>query len=355
VEQSDASIQYTGDWYTNNNDNESGGTAYLTLNGSATFTFSGTGARWIGFSDPWSGLANVFVDDSPQGTIDTYFTGTKYQPVQYTITGLSSGTHTLKIQATGSSNPAASASWIWVDAFDVTTGGTTGSPDFNLNATGVGTVNPGGSTTYTVTLAPTNGFNSPVSLSVSGFGAGASGSFNSSTITGSGNATLTVTTTGSVQTGTFTLTITASGGGVTHSTTVPLTVNSTSSPSWTRIEQTDGAIQYSGQWYTDTNSNESGGSAYLAPSGSATLTFTGTAVRWIGFSDPWSGIANVYIDGVLKTQVDTFSAATKYQVVQYTITGLSSGSHTIRIEVTGQQDSSSSAPWVWLDGFDTAN
>jgi hypothetical protein len=355
VEQSNANIQYTGTWNSNNNANESGGSAYLTLDGSATFTFSGTGARWIGFSDPWSGIANVFVDGSQYGSVDTYSSGTKYQAVQYTITGLSSGTHTLKIQATGQHSPAASASWIWLDAFDFTAGGGVATPDFNLTATGSGTINPGGSTTYSVTIAPVGGFNSTVSLSASGFGTGASGSFSPSTITGSGSATLTVTTTGNAQTGSFNLMITASGGGIIHSATVPLTVNSTATPTWTRIEQTNSAIQYSGQWNTNTNSNESGGSAYLALNGSATLSFSGTGVRWIGFSDPWSGIANVYIDGVLKTQVDTFSTATKYQVVQYTITGLAPGSHTIRIEVTGQQNPSASAAWIWLDGFDVAN
>src|SRR5437899_2776402 len=35
-----------------------------------------------------------------------------------------------------------------------------------------------------------------------------------------------------------------------------------------------------------------------------TFTFPGTALKWIGRRDAWSGIANVYIDGVLKAQVD---------------------------------------------------
>lgn len=67
------------------------------------------------------------------------------------------------------------------------------------------------------------------------------------------------------------------------------------------------------------------------------------------------GIVNVYIDGVLKTSVDTYSAGTKYQVVQYTITGLAPGNHTIRIEAIGQQNSSAASAWVWVDGFDVAN
>jgi hypothetical protein len=40
----------------------------------------------------------------------------------------------------------------------------------------------------------------------------------------------------------------------------------------------------------------------------AAFTFNGTAVKWIGYKDAWSGIAKVYIDGVLKAQIDPSSA-----------------------------------------------
>lgn len=359
VEQNDAAIRYSGDWYGNSNSNESGGSASLTLSGSATFSFSGTGARWVGFSDAWSGIANVYVDGALKGSIDTYSNTTKYQVLQYTITGLASGSHTLTIQATGQHNSAAASAWVWVDAFDSTSGGGGGggNPDFSLTVTpGSANVNRGGSTTYTVSVTPSNGFGGTVSLSAAGFGSGASGSFNPPSIPGSGSSTFTVTATSTAQTGAFPLTITASGGGVTHTATTTLNVNSAGgTPNWTRIEQTNAAVQYAGQWYSNTSAGESGGNAYLALSGSATLSFSGTAVRWIGFSDAWSGIANVYIDGVLKTSVDTYSAGTKYQAVQYTITGLAPGNHTIRIEATGQRDSSANSAWVWVDGFDVAN
>jgi len=40
----------------------------------------------------------------------------------------------------------------------------------------------------------------------------------------------------------------------------------------------------------------------------ASLTFTGTGVSWILYRDEWSGIANVYLDGVLKSAVDTYAS-----------------------------------------------
>src|SRR5205823_6511860 len=82
------------------------------------------------------------------------------------------------------------------------------------------------------------------------------------------------------------------------------------------------AVTYTGTWYTNSGSFNSGGSSVLAiDKGSrATFTFTGTALKWIGYRDQWSGIANVYVDGVLKAQVDTYSATGQAQAVNYTIT-----------------------------------
>src|SRR5262249_5836939 len=50
VEQNNAAIQYAGDWFSNSSTLHSGGSAALTILGSATFSFSGTGARWVGYS-----------------------------------------------------------------------------------------------------------------------------------------------------------------------------------------------------------------------------------------------------------------------------------------------------------------
>jgi hypothetical protein len=84
----------------------------------------------------------------------------------------------------------------------------------------------------------------------------------------------------------------------------------------------------------------------------ATFTFTGTAVKWIGYRDASSGIANVYIDGTLKAQIDTYSATDQAQAVDYSITGLNSGTHTVTIEVAGTKNPSAQSAWVWVDAFD---
>jgi hypothetical protein len=124
-----------------------------------------------------------------------------------------------------------------------------------------------------------------------------------------------------------------------------------------RLEQNNGAVQYSGSWFPNGASFNSGGSAVLAmDAGSiAKVTFRGTGVKWIGFSDPWSGIAQVYLDGVLIGSIDTYAATQAAQKVQYAVANLASGVHTLTISVTGQKNSSSGGAWVWVDAFDVTS
>ena len=102
---------------------------------------------------------------------------------------------------------------------------------------------------------------------------------------------------------------------------------------------------------------ESGGSAVLAGTAgaSATFSFNGTGANWIGFSDEYAGIANVYVDGVLKGQIDTYHSPTQYKVSEYSITGLAAGNHTLKIEVSGKKNAASGGAWIWVDAFDAIN
>jgi beta-galactosidase GanA len=85
---------------------------------------------------------------------------------------------------------------------------------------------------------------------------------------------------------------------------------------------------------------------------SVTATFSGTAVQWIGPKNNNGGIAAVYIDGSQVATVDTYAAAGKeFQQVLYSTTGLSAGSHTIKIVVTGQKNAASSAGTVVVDAI----
>ena len=103
----------------------------------------------------------------------------------------------------------------------------TQTPDFVLSASpGSVSVAQGGSAASTISTAAAGGFNSAVSLSVSGLPAGVTATLSPSSIAapGNGSSTLTFNASSTAGTGTFNVTVTASGGGITHTATVSLGV-----------------------------------------------------------------------------------------------------------------------------------
>jgi hypothetical protein len=251
------SITYTGIWYQNYESPNIGSLAYLTNDKGATavLSFTGTGITWIGVLDPYSGIAQVYLDGTPN-TVDTYGPTTLYQQPLFSVHGLAAGTHTLSIQVLHQRDGETDGSWIWINAFDIE------------NGTGI----------------------------VGG--------------------------------------VSATAG---------------------HIEQNNPAVTYTGNWYLNTNPIMSGGSAVLAvnPDSSATVTFNGTGISWIGYQDQWSGIASVYVDGTLiSPPVDTYASPERAKSSVYSIDGLSPGTHTLMIMTTGTHDAASAGAWIWVDAFD---
>jgi hypothetical protein len=121
IEERHAALGYTGRWYHNAGSALSGGTAVLAMDAGSrvTIAFNGTGVAWIGYRDEWSGVANVYLDGEPKTTFDAYLSPARSGQTLYGISGLSSGAHTLTIEATGTRSASARGAWIWVDAFDI--------------------------------------------------------------------------------------------------------------------------------------------------------------------------------------------------------------------------------------------
>ena len=65
----------------------------------------------------------MYLDGALKGTIDTYSANDQAQAAEYSVSGLGAGSHVLEIVATGEKNAQSGGAWIWVDAFDVTSGG----------------------------------------------------------------------------------------------------------------------------------------------------------------------------------------------------------------------------------------
>ena len=53
-----------------------------------------------------------------------------------------------------------------------------------------------------------------------------------------------------------------------------------------------------------------------------------------------------YLDGVLKTTVDTYLSPAQAQSVGYSVGGLTLGAHTLTIELTGTHNPNSGGSWV---------
>jgi hypothetical protein len=144
-EQTNAAIARSGTWATNNGGFNSGNSAALSMDAGSrtTFMFSGTGVRWIGYRDEWSGVARVYLDNALTATVDTFASSGAAQTVLYSVSGLSSGTHTLVLEPTGARNSQSGGSWVWVDAFDVDSQSSAGNSNASELQMGYGAINEG--------------------------------------------------------------------------------------------------------------------------------------------------------------------------------------------------------------------
>jgi hypothetical protein len=138
--------------------------------------------------------------------------------------------------------------------------------------------------------------------------------------------------------------------------TVCLSMALAQTNSTVRLEQNDESITYTGDWYNNNSLAHSGGSAALtnARGATATVSFTGTGITWIGIIDPWSGFANAFLDGTLYI-VDGYGNNTLYQSPLFSVQGLPAGPHTLSIDVTHTRDGNARGAWVFIDAFDISN
>jgi hypothetical protein len=131
----------------------------------------------------------------------------------------------------------------------------------------------------------------------------------------------------------------------------------TTTPTVTRVQENESSVTYKGSWHVNKNAVYSGGSAIgsMDARGGSTLAFNGTGASFILYTDEWSGIATISVDGVAQTEVDTYASPAQAQVNAYTISGLSPGPHTVSISPTGRRNPSSRGLWIWVDAFDVTN
>ena len=127
-------------------------------------------------------------------------------------------------------------------------------------------------------------------------------------------------------------------------------------PPGPRVEESDARVSLVGAWSrADPSLGWSGGSAMQANAAGATasITFTGTSIRWIGSRGRKMGIASVSVDGGPAREVSLFGRPTdEAHTTVVTVSDLGSGQHTLTITVTGRKESQSDGNLIVVDAFD---
>lgn len=115
------------------------------------------------------------------------------------------------------------------------------------------------------------------------------------------------------------------------------------------------AARYVGPWTLKKVTGSAGGNVQTATAANAnsTLTFTGTGVGWVSAKGPGRGIVRLYLDGATTptATIDLYNSAYTVRRQVYGVGGLSAGSHTLKILVTGTKNAAASGTRVDVDAF----
>jgi hypothetical protein len=115
------------------------------------------------------------------------------------------------------------------------------------------------------------------------------------------------------------------------------------------IGERNAAIDYTGRWRTARHGAYAGDAVrYATASGaSATVTFTGRRIIWIGPVGPTRGKARVYVDGRYRKTVDLRSGVFDARDTLFKASWRTAGTHTLTIRVIGTRG----RPMVAIDEF----
>jgi len=382
-EETDAAVTFSGGWSPDSGWFAwSGGRAMasMTPGARATFTFTGTSVTWFGMRGLDSGIARVFMDGVLVSQVDMFARSYEVNVPVFTMQGLSAGSHTLVVEVTGlkslDSQAASSPyAFVVVDAFDVPTQVVSQLQDVGSQMSYTagwtqGDISKSWSGWYAA-VATTSGARATLPfkgtairwIGYRGPDAGIARVYVDGNIAGEVDLyypepRIQAEVFGSpvLADGNHTLIIEATGlkNGASSGTRVVIDAFKVVKPG-TRVEETDGAVVYSGSWDHD-NINRAWSMRTVAASNvagaQATFSFTGTAVDWIGSRKSTTGIARIYLDGVFVTEVDTYAPGDGLQETIFSATGLAAGSHTLTIEVTGRKNAASGSAYIVVDAFD---
>ena len=165
---------------------------------------------------------------STLGTYSNLNAADGYSQVSFDVTTYKG--QTVQLYLAGVENSSLKTSFVVDDfALTATTSGTP--PDFSISASPASlTIAQSGSGASTIGTTVVGSFNSSIALSTAGLPTGATASFSPAAIAapGNGSATMNILAGSATAPGNYTVMVTGTGGGISHSTTVGLTITATS-------------------------------------------------------------------------------------------------------------------------------
>jgi SpoIID/LytB domain protein len=377
-QQNDANLAYAGTWTASSATAASGGSfRYTNAAGSCSVSFNGTYVAWLAKKSPAYGIAKLTLDGVDQGTVDLYNATSKFGKVWETGT-LPDGTHTLKIEWTGTKNTLATDKNISVDAFDIS-GNVVPAPKLNLYQQSDSRLLYSGAWTVQSASAASGG-----SFRYTDAAGSCTVSFNGTYIAWLGKMKSTygkakVTVDGVVvdtvdlykatevyktvwsknlAAGDHTVTISWTGTKNSSATDYNICVDAFSilgtiiqAPGGSRLQQDVAGLTYAGSWAPFSTAGASGGSYARANTSGASVTikFSGTYLGWIATRGTTLGKALVSLDGGTAQSVDLARTSVQYQQNVWNTGMLTLGSHTVAIS---WDPSNAAGKFISVDAID---
>ena len=382
-EQNDSRLAYSGTWTVSTTTSASSGSfRYCNATGSVTATFTGTYLAWVAKTSPVYGKAKVTLDEGAPVTVDLYSADAVYKSVVWNTGPLASGTHTVKIEWTGTHSSSATDTNIGVDAFDVQGTLTQAIALTRYEQTATQLVYSGGPwSTSTVSSASGGSFRyansdeatvivpftgtslawiakkSPsygiAKVSVDGGSATNVDLYDASTLYQRG-----VWATGKLTSGLHWVKILWAGLGSGSPTGTNISIDAVdvlgSLTAATRYEQTVSKLVWAGTWTKATTNSASGSSFMYADTSGASVTvkFTGISCNLIAKKSPVYGIAEVKVDDQPAVLVDFYNSSTLYKQTVWKSGFLVPGDHTVTIKWTGTKRTAATDYNIDLDAVD---
>jgi PKD repeat protein len=122
---------------------------------------------------------------------------------------------------------------------------------------------------------------------------------------------------------------------------------------WQKVDDSDASIAYSAGWGTYVGSGGYMNTEHWSETTDATATFsfTGTQARYYGFMRSDLGKVNIYVDGTYVTTLDLYSSTFLSDYLLFETDVLPLGSHTLKVELDGSKNPSSSGFEANIDAF----